>query len=258
VLRGQGAQLDLMTSLQAVEDERQRRRVDPALGIAVLAVKRLQQGRFRLTYADLLADRRWGPAGQFFLDELYGPQDFTNRDQAFARVVPALVKMFPAEVVDTVRQLLTLHAVSERLDSAMGTRVLAHRQTGDPLGLASFDQPLSGAEYRLAWQGVGERGERLWQVAAVTGIGRSLDRLTRRLGLRHALRLMRGPAELAGLGVLQHFLETGFDTFRAMNGADEFLATLGQRETRWIDWLFEERSDAAGRGDEPSWLGQFP
>ena len=37
--------------------------------------------------------------------------------------------------------------------------------------------------------------------------------------LRNSLRLMRGPAQVAGLGDLQAFLESGFETFRAMRGA---------------------------------------
>jgi hypothetical protein len=49
---------------------------------------------------------------------------------------------------------------------------------------------------------------------------------------------MRGPAQMAGLGALQHFLETGFDTFRAMRGAGEFLATVKQREAALAQTLF--------------------
>ena len=57
-------------------------------------------------------------------------------------------------------------------------------------------------------------------------VGSALDRYTRNPLLRTSLRLMRGPAAAAGLGVLQAFLERGFDTFRDMRGAQEFLATV--------------------------------
>ena len=46
------------------------------------------------------------------LDELYGPQDFSDRDAQFARVVPALVRLFPQELVETVAVLARLHALS--------------------------------------------------------------------------------------------------------------------------------------------------
>ena len=66
----------------------------------------------------------------------------------------------------------------------------------------------------------------------------ALDVYTRNPLLRHSLRLMRGPARLAGLAQLQGFLESGFDTFRAMRGAQQFLDTVVQRERAVADWLF--------------------
>lgn len=80
-------------------------------------------------------------------------------------------------------------------------------------------------------------------------VGESLDRLTRKPLLRQSLRLMRGPAQMAGLGALQTFLETGFDTFRAMRGATEFLSTVRQREDRLARGLFQ--ADAATLGQLP-------
>ena len=61
-------------------------------------------------------------AARFFLDDLYGPRDFSERDAQFARIVPALVRLFPHEIVGTVQALAALHALSERLDSAMAAR----------------------------------------------------------------------------------------------------------------------------------------
>ena len=47
--------------------------------------------------------------------------------------------------------------------------------------------------------------------------------------------MMRKPARAAGLGALQDFLERGFDAFRRMKGAREFLATIDARERRIND-----------------------
>jgi hypothetical protein len=52
------------------------------------------------------------------------------------------------------------------------------------------------------------------------------------------LRMMRSPARLAGLSGLQDFLERGYAAFRAMKGADEFLAAVDARETRILNALF--------------------
>jgi hypothetical protein len=68
--------------------------------------------------------------------------------------------------------------------------------------------------------------------------------LTRTAGLRLMLKMMRGPAVAAGLGSLQRFLETGFDTFAAMGrtrgGAVQFLGTIRSRESALIASLFDD------------------
>ena len=68
----------ILAHLQALEAERRRRAADTTLNQKVVAVKAFQQRRFSLTYADLLASPRYGAAARFFLEELYGPNDFAN------------------------------------------------------------------------------------------------------------------------------------------------------------------------------------
>ncbi len=214
--------------------ERADRAANPSLAERVAEVKAFQHGRFAHTYADLLADKRYAKAATFFLEDLYGPSDFSERDTQFARIVPGLVRMFPREIVGTVADLGALHALSERLDSAMA-RVLAN-------------STVDGHRYAEAWRTVGEPAAREQQIALMLAVGTALDKYTRNPLLRHSLRLMRSPAKAAGLGALQHFLETGFDTFRAMAGADEFLRTIAQRERGLAALLFSggEISNATG------------
>jgi len=73
----------------------------------------------------------------------------------------------------------------------------------------------------------------------------TLDRVTRLPLLRNSLRLMRGPARAAGLGELQRSLETGFDTFRSMKGAQEFIALVGSRERDFAAALFAAGPDGS-------------
>lgn len=214
----------ILQFLRHVAAERVRRRADPALAERVREVKRFQHQRFQRTYADLLASTRYARAAQFFLDDLYGPEDFTRRDEQFARVVPGLVRMFPKEIVGTVMALGELHALSEQLDTAMG---------------AVIDGPSIGDEpYATAWRAVGRPADRERQIMLMLAVGSALDSYTRNPLLRTSLRLMRGPAAAAGLGALQGFLERGFDTFREMNGAREFLDTVTTRERELAARLF--------------------
>ena len=235
----------ILQSLAAVDAERQRRAAAPALAAGVGALKAYQQARFERTHADLFDHPRYGAAARFFVDELYGPQDFAQRDAQFGRIVPALVRLFPEDIVETVEALAAVHALSERLDSTMATRLNGTAPTR--------------MAYTRAWQATGEPASRMRQLELVMRIGTSLDRHTRSLVLRASLKAMRGPARAAGLGALQAFLEAGFDAFGAMRGAREFLATIRTRETTLAQRLFDPAAVAAATSplasDDPlAWL----
>lgn len=226
------AAAEILAHLRTVEGERRRREAEPQLAAKVVAVKAFQQRRFARTYADLLASTRYGAAARFFLDELYGPTDFTHRDAQFARVVPALVRLFPREIVETVAVLAAVHGLSERLDSLLAAA----------LPTAELDSDT----YIAAWQSVGHTEERQRQISLTLDIAARLDRLTRRVLVRNSLRLMRGPARAAGLTDLQRFLELGFESFHAMRGAQEFIALVSEREHALVSSLFAASPDQAG------------
>lgn len=236
----------ILEHLDAVARERAQRDRDAALHTQVLGLKAYQQQRFRNTYADLLLDTRYAAAARFFLEELYGPEDFTDRDAQFARIVGPLVRLFPREIVATVERLAALHALSERLDTEMAR----YSATADGW---------SRDRYVHAWQWVGEPAARQDQVSLLLDVGTSLDKLTRNPLVRHGLRAMRGPAKTAGLGELQAFLESGFDTFRQMRGAQEFLQCVRSRESALCERLFAADVPAGARPVSPEDpLGQLP
>ena len=225
----------ILDHLAVVEAERRGRIAQSGLPEAVAALKAYQQARFARMHADLLVDRRFGPAANFFLAELYGPQDFTQRDAQFTRIVPALVRLFPEDIVTTVEALAAVHALSERLDTTMAR----HLHGAAPVR----------ARYVAAWQATGEPEARKRQLELVMIVGRALDRHTRSRLLRASLKAMRAPARAAGMGDLQEFLENGFEAFTAMGGAREFLATIAQRETALADRLFDPRAPADAAGE---------
>ena len=218
------AAASILSYLEAVDAERAVRAAQPGLGAKVVALKEFQQRRFSHTYADLLTTARYGGAARFFLDDLYGPADFTQRDAQFARVVPTLERIFPMELVATVAALAELHALSEALDTAMATEL--------------DTQILTASGYVGAWQRTGRHRDRGNQIALTLDIATRLDRLTRKPLVGGSLRLMRAPAQAAGLAQLQQFLERGFETFRAMKGAEDFIETVSMREQALATALF--------------------
>lgn len=220
-------QLDRVTRLRT-------QACDAGQADAVHAVKQLQARRFRASYADFLADPRHAPATRFFLDELYGEHDFSQRDAQFGRIAGAIERLFPDAVSELAVDLAETHALTEGLDHTMATHWLA---APGP----------AAARYLSAWRATGERAQRERQLAVVLHMGRELQRLTRMTSLRLALRMMRRPAEAAGLGSLQQFLERGFEAFGHMGDAAGFLQAIAQREQDWIDTLFDASPAVAVR-----------
>jgi hypothetical protein len=221
----------IRSAVAGVSALRQTAAADPALAQAVTHIKRIQARRFAGSYADLLHSDQYRPAALFFLDELYSEKDFTLRDTQFARIAGALERMFPHQVVQTAVSMAQLHGLTEALDLAMARQWTL---------LGGADE---ASNYIKAWRAVGRRTDRQLQLAAVMEVGRELDRLTRTPGLRLTLKMMRGPANLAGLGALQRFLETGFDTFAAMGrhgrGTEFFLNSVMERELSMLNRLFD-------------------
>lgn len=207
---------------------------DPGLCARVNAVKAFQSARFAGTYADLLQGGPYRDAARFFLDELYSDKDYADRDAQFGRIAGALQTLFPKQVVATAVSLAQLHILTEEMDHAMGVSW----PEGDFNGKTSR---LAG--YISAWRLVGRRNERNRQLQVVQEIGVEMARLTRMPGLRLMLRMMRKPAHAAGLGSLQEFLESGFDTFSGMTrqpqGVETFLSIVNERESALIALLFD-------------------
>lgn len=207
---------------------------DPCLGARVKAVKAFQARRFAGTYADLLEGGSYQDAARFFLEELYSDKDYADRDTQFARIAGGLQTLFPRQVVATAVALAELHVLTEDLDHAMGLAWSA----GDMTSAIS-----DCSCYLAAWRAVGHRAERRRQLEVVQDIGRDLARLTQLPGLRLMLRMMRKPAHAAGLGSLQEFLESGFDTFAGMSGrprgVEPFLSLVEERESALINLLFD-------------------
>lgn len=250
----------IQTALLDVEHQRATAAQTPALRRAVVHIKALQAHRFAHTYADVLAGNAGAAsaaAAGFFLTQLYGPGDFSARDQQFGRIAPHIEHHFPERVATTAATLARLHALSETLDLAMGAAwlaqfpapALAATSAADPQsGVAWAPQAGDGDRYAACWCRVGQPEQRQSQLAMVNQLGQELGRLTTLPGLRMLLTLMRQPARAAGLSELQQFLETGFDRFNALrrdkcsagkgsNSVTRFLARIQERERALIDVL---------------------
>ena len=192
-------------------------------------LRQWQADRLGRTHRDLLQSERYGPAAEFFLTDLYGPGDCARRDADVMRVMPTAERLLPESGLKVLAQAIELDALSEELDYLM---VVALRRSG-AIGR------LTAAAYALAYREVGEPERRAHQITLVTELGMTLDRLARKPFLGTTLKLVSGPAHLAGLGELFSFVERGYRVCHQMGRANEFLETIASRETAIMTALFD-------------------
>lgn len=217
----------LQQQLHAVQSERQGAKRDPALLAARTALKQFQSQRLAASHADLLAQPGTREAALFFLEELYGAHDLSQRDADLERIIPTMQRLLPVNALQTITEAIMLDALSERLDTAMARR----------LG-TRFDTAAYLAAYRDCGgdaAGGGVAQQRARQLALVEALGLSLCELVRVPFLGATLHMMRTPARLAGLGDLQQFLERGFGAFKRMKQARRFVDTIVGRERQVME-----------------------
>jgi len=188
-----------------------------------------QADRLAKTYEDLRRDPRCTAAVDFFLTDLYGPQDFTRRDDDFERAWARLKRGLPHAALEVLARALELQVLSAELDRAMIARLAAGA--------------ISGLSYANAYRAVGRHDSRRRQIDLVAGIGADLRRLVTFPLLGLALRATHVPAHVAGFGALQDFLERGFQAFRKMGDPSVLLESIQSRETALMRRLFEGNGD---------------
>jgi len=201
-----------------------------------LRLRGWQADRLAKTYPDLLASPRYRRAARFFLDDLYGPKDFAERDDEVARILPSMTRVLPVAAVRTFGLAVELDCLSEALDA----QLIAALRSG---AARDAELKIDAKRYADAYRRCANRPARERQIRLVREIGEALDALARKPLVAKAVEMMRGPAHLAGLGELHEFLESGFVAFRDMQGAGEFLDTVERRERRIMEQLFAGASE---------------
>ncbi len=220
--------LRLREELSTAKTQRELGKHDPNKLAARMALKQYQSQRLAHTHADLLSNPDTHAAALFFLDELYGARDLTQRDIDVERIIPTLERLMPYHTLETITNAIALDALSETMDTLMSNQLGNH-----------FDE----ADYIAAYREHTSSQQRQQQIDLTVSLGSSLCHLVRIPFLASTLVMMRGPAKLAKLSNLQNFLERGFTTFKAMKQPQIFVDTITERERQISTNIYAKRAD---------------
>ena len=200
--------------------------LDPKLSL----LRQWQADRLANTYADLIRNRKYTLAGQFFLNDIYGARDFSQRDNDLEYLYDVMSSVLPKFILTLVENTIQLNNLSKLLDNQLLT-VLEN-----DLGLTDHLTPKMYTDgYRIC----DNYKERKTQIDLILEVGKQVDLSTRIPFVGSAIRLSAGPSQRAGWGDVHEFLERGFKAFKRMRGAKQFLHTLEKREMYILNQIFK-------------------
>ncbi|WP_100656838.1 FFLEELY motif protein [Alteromonas flava] len=200
---------------------------------AVMQLQEWQCRRLLTTHADLRAEPTFADAMQFFVDELYGPKDFSQRDKDLTRVIPKLAAVLPEKALKALDDALRLNALSFDLDLDM-VDALVQIDARDALD----NGDLSALDYASAYRQVGRPEQRAEQIDIVEQLGLQLADVVHVRGINLLIKMARKPAELAGVIALHEFLADGFAAFKQLGDVRAFLDPIVSRERAIMTRLF--------------------
>ncbi len=197
---------------------------------AIRELQTWQTRRLLVTHNDLWHSKRFKPAMQFFIDEIYGPKDFSQRDMELARVLPNMAKVLPKKGLKSLQAALRLNCLSLELDIALVQE----------LGSKAIDR----SNYFACYRQCNNQSKREEQIQLLENLGLDLAKVVKITGVSAMLMLSRKPAKVAGVESLHSFLEKGFKSFKKLGEVHDFIDPIINRERALMHSLFAANGDA--------------
>ena len=188
-----------------------------------------QSLRLARTHADMLNDPEFSQACRFFLDDIYAPRDFSQRNFDGQRIYDFMNRFLPEATLTPLAMALELNLLTQQLDLALAEIMRAS------LGVTErFDQRHYDAAYLLC----NNYAVRSRQIGLIVEVGRHLDRVRRLPLVSTTLRLARRPATRLGWDEMHVFLESGFMALKSLRRLDLFLERIEQRERAILNRIY--------------------
>ena len=226
--------LSILRPLSDIEKLQHERQDEKPLDAHMALLKTWQSQRLARTYADLLASPRYRLACLFFLEDIYAPRDFSQRDHDVTEMYAFMQRFVPETLLRPLTKTIKLYDLTNHLDAQL-LDVLVHQ-------LGVTDQ-ITEAQYAEAYRLCDNYPERVKQIEAIYQIGQQLGDIIRLPLTGTALRVASVPSRRAGWTELVDFMERGYRAFSHMGGAKYFLDTIRKRERRILDKIYAQEAE---------------
>ena len=192
-----------------------------------LALQVFQSRRLRRDHADLGAEAQFREIGEFFFEEMYGPHDFSARDEQ-ARRLHQFVHLAPGLAVRDVQDVLSLLELTNKLDEAVAAWLVA---LDAPL---DFDEAVYEQAYRLC----DSYDDRVRQLDLIRNTLYNVHRMARKPLIGIALQRTQGLAQTVGMTDIHRFLRLGYRAIQPVREIHRFVETVILRERDRLDRIY--------------------
>jgi hypothetical protein len=224
----------LLRNLQHHPEAQRRTAPEAELTPRLAELRSWQSERLRRTYADLLADPQYRLACEFFLNDVYASQDFSQRDYDAERLHSILSEFLPESALQLLTDTIELNRLSAQLDQTLAE------------ALESEAGPTPQA-YARAYRKCNNFAERRRQIEMLARVLREAASGARGPVFSVSFRLARLPAQRAGWIDLYGFLERGYAACKPMRDVATFVDTIYSRETEILNKIFSGADDPFGK-----------
>jgi hypothetical protein len=187
-----------------------------------------QSHRLRRDHADLAAEDQYRVLGEFVFEELYGPHDFSARDDQ-ARRLHQFIHLIPGVGLRDIEQVFELLEISNKLDDSVAAWLIALDAPID------FDEACYERAYRLA----DNYDERVKQLDLVRSVLYNVRQLARKPLLGTTLRHTHGLAHAAGMSDIHRFLRLGYEAIQPVKDIHRFVETVSLREQDRLERIYQ-------------------
>ena len=194
----------------------------------IRSVQAWQCKRLLASHQHMYQQKRFRPAVEFFIDELYGPNDFSQRDQDIARVVPKMSTFLPQKALQSLASALYLNTLSFELDFGLAKQLVNIEINRDT--------------YAKAYVSCNNLANRQQQIDYIRTLGNDLADVVKMRGISSLLFISRKPAKMAGVLALHEFLEKGFKSFKNLGNVDDFITPVVNKEHEIMQQLAKPNS----------------
>jgi hypothetical protein len=193
-----------------------------------LALQTFQSSRLRRDHADLAAEAQFHEIGEFFFEEMYGPHDFSARDEQAHRL-HQFVHLTPGLAVRDVQDVLELLELTNKLDDIVARWLLT---LDAPL---DFDEATYERAYRLS----ANYDDRVHQLELVRNALYNVYRMAHKPLIGTMLQRTQGLAQTFGMTDIHRFLRLGYQAIQPVRDIHRFVETIILRERDRLDRIYE-------------------